>query len=1131
MISRNAALSPPSPKDPKGFSRLEGGVIAFAVLILSVFLLIQANQVASSRQAALTASEATLRALAGALELSASRTVQVVDGTLAAIADSLSRHGWSGDDAVPAGRQAGSRPVLDPDALLDRLRRSPQLRALTLLDRTGRVIAATDGMPPAITFLSELDVYRFHVSGQGTGLAIGMPRPGRGLLDQEIDGAQGGGWLVPMSRAVRDADGTLLAVIVASVDTSYFQNLFRTVQSGDALGSLGLRVGLYLGDGTLLTAQPVTADEIGRSARNTDFFQSLLAAGKEGALRREDADGGTRIAAYQAMPAWPLVLSVSVEQDLVLADWRYGLETVFLSCGSLILLIGLGAAVFVRAMKIQRRRYDALAEAHARLSAGLDRVGEATLTIRPDGLIETATPAVHDMYRCPPDGLTGRSVLELLAPATRRAMAQRLSDIARGRHTGVEGEVWEIIGCRRSPNGGEEFFPLACSMKAGQTASGPVLTAVLRDLSGVTETEQSAPPPADGRQAHAAAQREPTGALPAFFDDNPATSADPSLLHAQRSGLQVGVVDLLSLVEGVVEFLSARASAKGLDIAGFVPRSLRVPLAGDQARLRQLLLTLAGNMVEFADTGGVLILAEEEQSLPDQPADRVPVRIEVRATGIGRVAADRLRLFAEAAQPGVPPIPQSGGAGSGAATAGRLLAMMGAHISIGGRPDTGSAILLQVPLQRGAPVADIAANGGWVDRRILLVAGTAADRHHTGHDLLIRHLKDFGIQVTTADTGDEALRRLHAAIRAEVGAERPFDAVILWQGKEEPSGLQAAIRIRSTPALAGVRLAIASSPSEGREEASAGVDAHLAIPVRFADLRQCLVRLLDAPDVRALPARPVRPNRPVDTGPADLAAPAAGEPRIRVLLAEDNPVNQQITLAVLRRAGHHAAVVSNGAEAVETVSSQSYDLVLMDVQMPVMDGLEATRRIRRLPGQAGSIPIVALTANAMQGDDTICLNAGMDGYLAKPVSPGKLLDVVAGFTRRREPVSVPETVREAPEPPILNTAKVEDLRDTLGDDGLALLIDTFFSDGSTHLDLLHAAIRRRDRGAIEREAHILKGSSANLGFDRLSAAANRLVAAARYHYDAAMTEEAGIRLAEELSAARNAFATLPVPHR
>ncbi|NUB01416.1 response regulator [Azospirillum melinis] len=1145
----------------------------------------------TARQAALDSAEASLASLAAALEVSTTRTVQSVDVTLSSIVDALSDANWTGEDGAPG-----------PDVtamLTDRLRRSPHLRGLTLLDRTGRIVATTEGPYPAATYLTELDVFRLQAAAQGNGLVIGDPRPGRSLIDRTPAGERSGRWLLPMSRALREADGTLQAVVVATVNPDYFQGLYRAVQGGTG-GGMGDRIALYRYDGTLLTVQPQTGDEIAKSFAATPLFRHYLPQVEYGVFRHSGTDvgagPGTRIVAYRTTPVWPLVLTVSVRTDTVLAPWRDNLRMASLLSAGMILLLSLFGLLLARSLAAQREQGKELEETNARLSAIVDTAAEGIVTARPDGVIEAANPAAHAIFRCAPGELVGRPVEDFLPTDKRADVSRALEEIARGGRAmdlATRGETMALRVATDDAGDRTDSFPLAYSMALVKTAAGPLYAAILRDLTEEKRLEHTlrdakeraedgqrikmeflatmsheirtpmngvigmagllldTPMEAEQR-TYAETIRDSAESLLVIIND----ILDFSKIDAGRLDLEVGEFELVPMVESVAEILAPRAAAKGLDLASFVPPGLRGPLLGDAGRLRQILLNLAGNAVKFTDTGSVTILLSEEPDErqeadgPDagKAEDGVRVRFEVRDTGIGIPEEERPRLFAMFTQVDSSPARRHGGTGLGLAICKRLAELMGGRIGVDSEPGTGSVFWVSVPLKRGVgsahPPAPI---GNWAGRRLLLVDDIAVNR-----DLLTRQIDGFGIVVETAETGEQALDRLVAAAR--LGA--PFDAAILDHRMPGLTGPEVARRIRAIPELAGIRLALASSQRlEGQEQEPAPVDTHLPKPIRFSTLCQCLARLLERPalSLAGAPAAswpdaapgsgpvtgnviPHRIDSPAAVRPTaakiDPAPNGQPTPRVRVLVAEDNPVNQQLTLALLRRAGVSAEAVFNGEEAVEAVTARPYDLVLMDVQMPVMDGLAATRRIRRLSGAVARIPVVALTANAMQGDAAICLEAGMDDYLSKPINARKLLDTIARFLPPAAD-DKSDDAGQAASPPkadsgpaTVNTEKIEELRDALGRDGFALLLETFFGDSPQHLDLLRAAIARGDRTGIEREAHILKGSAANVGFDRMAETAHHLVDAARRGDLDALTATAGERVADELSAARKAAVAL-----
>jgi CheY-like chemotaxis protein len=368
----------------------------------------------------------------------------------------------------------------------------------------------------------------------------------------------------------------------------------------------------------------------------------------------------------------------------------------------------------------------------------------------------------------------------------------------------------------------------------------------------------------------------------------------------------------------------------------------------------------------------------------------------VADTGIGISAHGRARLFEPFSQADSSTTRQYGGTGLGLAICKRLSEAMGGAIGVDSEPGRGATLWFTVDVAVSAesasePPPSQALRG----RRVLVV-----DDQPLGRTILREQLGAWGITVEEAEDGPSALGRLRAA--AATGARH--DAVLLNMQIPGMDGLQLTVAIAADPSLGGVPLVMLSpggQPGLAAAARAAGIAAYLTKPVRPTRLREALARALGHLHDRPLAPAPREPDLPAD----------AAAPRRRILVAEDNRVNQKVAMRLLEKAGHHVDVVANGREAVAALDDAVYDLVFMDCQMPDMDGFEATRAIRaEEAGTLRHIPIVALTANAMQGDRERCLTAGMDDYIAKPVTTQTLaaaLERWAGSTTSHAIASCP----------------------------------------------------------------------------------------------------------------------------
>ncbi len=458
---------------------------------------------------------------------------------------------------------------------------------------------------------------------------------------------------------------------------------------------------------------------------------------------------------------------------------------------------------------------------------------------------------------------------------------------------------------------------------------------------------------------------------------------DFSKIDAGKLELEETDFDLRELVEGAVELLAEPAQGKGLELISALPEGTPTALRGDATRLRQILLNLVGNAIKFTARGEVVVRARVEPS----PDGRVGVRFEVSDTGIGIAPDVQRRLFHAFTQADGSTTRKYGGTGLGLAISRRLVELMGGEIGVSSEPGKGSRFWFELRLEAGAPPATVR-RGSLAGRRVLVVDDNATNRAVLHHQLAGWHARH-----AAAASGPEALRLLRTA--AEAGD--PFQLAVLDLQMPEMDGIELARTIKADPAMADTRLVILTSLGALLDEETrqaAGIDDLLFKPVRQARLLDSLTRCLAGVPNRA----PLAPQ----------AATARPVPRpLRILLVEDNLVNRKVALGQLHKLGYDAEVAINGREAVAACEKMHFDVVLMDCQMPDIEGYEATRmiRIREVvhPGPGGQRShIIAMTAHALEGDREKCLAAGMDDYVSKPVQIETLQTALATAAARAE---------------------------------------------------------------------------------------------------------------------------------
>jgi signal transduction histidine kinase/CheY-like chemotaxis protein/HPt (histidine-containing phosphotransfer) domain-containing protein len=534
---------------------------------------------------------------------------------------------------------------------------------------------------------------------------------------------------------------------------------------------------------------------------------------------------------------------------------------------------------------------------------------------------------------------------------------------------------------------------------------------------------------------------------------------------------EVADLDLAEVVEEAASMFAQPAQAKGLDLlVQFTPPDAPLALRGDAFRLRQVVANLLSNAIKFTARGQVLVRV----ALLKETDTGAAVQISVQDTGAGIAPEAQERIFEHFAQADGSTTRQFGGTGLGLAICRRLLGLMGGSIGVESTPGKGATFIVDLHLPRAqtqtaaAPIDPVL-----VDKRVLVVEHNRASR-----EILREQLHAWQMHVQGVDNGLSA-----QAARAEAArAGRPFDLVLMDMHLPQMDGVTLAKVLarhmgQGKTRLVGLTSGYAHIDAQARAEA--GIVTHLGKPVRRNELRRVLASVLKGQAVDRTEPR------------ADAAAPVR-KLLGRVLLVEDNPINQGVATAMLNKLGLEWVLAIDGAEAVAQVRDSDFDLVLMDCQMPVMDGFQATAAIRALPDERkAGVPIIALTANTMPGDEQACLQAGMNAFLAKPYTIAALQAALAGWLKEStDTVAPPGQTQPAPAvPAVINLKAIDTLRELDAPGGTSLvsqLVQSFLDAAAGNLERVETAVASGDAPTLVKAAHPVASSAAMLGAESLA---------------------------------------------
>jgi PAS domain S-box-containing protein len=545
---------------------------------------------------------------------------------------------------------------------------------------------------------------------------------------------------------------------------------------------------------------------------------------------------------------------------------------------------------------------------------------------------------------------------------------------------------------------------------------------------------------------------------------------DFSKIEANKLDIETIDFDLAYCLDETVRLLAPRAHEKGLELAYHIATDVPEHLGGDPGRLRQIILNLAGNAVKFTAAGEVVLRVDREPAEEGQ----ANLHFTITDTGIGIAKDKQATIFEAFTQADASTTRRFGGTGLGLAISAQLVGLMGGRIWVDSEPGRGSAFHLILPFQVRPEVAPRPVRRELADLRDMAVL--VVDDNATNRRILEDILTNWGMQPTVVDGGRAALHAMEHAKEAQ----RPFPLALIDFQMPDLDGFQLAEQIQLHPELGTPMIMMLSSVGQRGDAARCkelGVASYLTKPVRQSVLLDAVLEILASRDQPA-------PEVPLVTRHS-IAEARSG---LRILVAEDNEVNRRVVSAILEKRGHTLVTVENGHQAVAAVHRGVFDIVLMDVQMPEMDGLEATMAIRQTERDSGRhVPIVALTAHAMKGDREACLAAGMDAYLAKPVHAGELLETIERLVR--------ETPPEAPPPaPVHATFDRAGVLERLEGDHelLAELAGLFLGQADRMLGEVRRQVEARDAAGVQRSAHALKGSAGSIGGVAVATAAHAL---------------------------------------